>query len=286
MSATRVAVVTGASSGVGLEVALGLARDGFHVIALGRTMARIEASRNVLAQAVPGARVDWLTADLAVMDEVRTAAKRIDELTDRVDVLVNNAGQTLVEHVITIEGLEQTFAGNVLAPFLLTGLLLPLIAREGATGDPGQVVTTASIGHRYVAGMLWNDLQMESGYDGAVAYLQSKLGNILFARELARRYPGIASSAVHPGTVASRFPDTGDERTKAYFADAAASGELVSPREAADTIIWLSGNAARAFPSGGYFHERRREQPSDAASDPASAVKLWQICEDLAGITY
>ena len=286
MNSERTAVVTGASSGVGFEVAVGLARDGFKVIALGRTAGRIEASRSMLAGAVPEAKVDWLRADLSVMGEVEASAGRIADLTDRVDVLVNNAGQTLEDHIVTVDGLEQTFAGNVIAPFLLTGLLLPLIAREGMSEQPGHVITTASIGHSYVDDMRWDDLQLERSYDGAIAYLQSKLANILFARELARRHPELVSSAVHPGTVDSRFPDTAGERTKTYFASAAARGELVSPKEAADTILWLAGDVARALPSGGYFHQREREQPSAAATNRDSAVRLWRICEGLTGVPY
>lgn len=282
MSEGRVAVVTGASSGVGFETALGLAHDGFRVVALGRTASRIDSSREALAMTVPGARVDWVQADLASMSEVRQAGQQIAELTDRIDVLINNAGQILGRHAVTADGLEQTFAGNVLAPFLLTGLLLPLLART----RQGHVVTVASVGHSYINDMRWEDLQFERGYDGASAYLQSKLGNILFARELARRHPDLVSSAVHPGTVQSNFPNSADDGTKAYFAEAAARGELVSPTQAADTLIWLVRDVRHALPSGGYFHERQRVDPSAAATNPASALRLWTICEDLAGIAY
>ena len=282
MNQNKVAVITGASSGIGFETALVLAREGFTIIALGRNPSRIEARRRAISGAAPGARVDWVSADLSSMAEVRQAAQKIAEHTGHIDVLINNAGQILGEKSITADGLEQTFAGNVLAPFLLTGILLPLIRKA----RQGHVITTASVGHSYIDDMFWDDLQFERAYDGAAAYLQSKLANILFTRELARRHPDIVASAIHPGTVQSNFPDSADAATKAYFAAAIERGEMVSPEQAADTLLWLAREVRNALPSGGYFHERQRVEPSASASDATAATRLWQICEELAGIAY
>jgi len=282
MNENKVAVITGASSGIGFETALGLAQDGFKIIALGRDAGRIEASKGAISEAVRGARIDWIRADLSSMDEVRQAAQKIAELTGHIDVLINNAGQILGKKTVTVDGLEQTFAGNVLAPFLLTGILLPLMSRAGQ----GHVITTASVGHSYINDMFWADLHFKREYNGAMAYLQSKLGNILFTRELARRHPEIVSSAIHPGTVQSKFPDSADDQTKAYFGEAIERGELVSPKQAADTLLWLACDAHNALPSGGYFHERQRIEPSAAASNAASGTRLWQICEELVGVSY
>lgn len=277
-----VVVVTGASSGVGFETALGLARDGYRVIALGRNPERMAASATAIAKAAPAARVDWIGADLSVMAEVREASRRIGELTDRVDILINNAGQTISTYNVTVDGLEQTFAGNVLAPFLMTGILLPLLRKA----PQPHVITTASVGHSYIDDMFWDDLQFERGYSCPMAYLQSKLANILFTRELAVRHTDIVSSAIHPGTVNSNFTDTADDRTKEFFADAGRKGELVTPVDAADTLLWLTRDIGNARPSGGYFFERERIEPSAAAQNPASAQRLWGICEDLAGMSY
>jgi NAD(P)-dependent dehydrogenase (short-subunit alcohol dehydrogenase family) len=282
MNDNKVAVITGASSGIGFETTLGLAKDGFKIIALGRNAGRIEAAKVAIGESVRGARIDWIRADLSSMAEVRQAAQKIAELTGHINVLINNAGQILGEKTVTVDGLEQTFAGNVLAPFLLTGILLPLMSQAGQ----GHVVTTASVGHSFIDDMFWDDIQFEQEYHGAMAYLQSKLGNILFTRELARRHPEIISSAIHPGTVQSNFPDSADDQTKAYFAAAIERGELVSPKQAADTLLWLARESRNALPSGGYFYERKRIEPSEAASNDASAMRLWQICEELVGVAY
>jgi len=278
----KVVVVTGASSGVGFETALGLARDGYRVIALGRNPERMAASAEAVAKAAPAARVDWLGADLSVMAEVREVSRRIGDLADRIDVLINNAGQTINTYNVTVEGLEQTFAGNVLAPFLMTGILLPLLHNA----PQPHVITTASVGHSYIDDMFWDDLQFQRGYSCPMAYLQSKLANILFTRELAVRHAELVSSSIHPGTVSSNFTDTADERTKQFFAEASKKGELVTPADAADTLLWLTRDIGNALPSGGYFFERERIEPSAAAMNPDSAKRLWAICEDLAGIAY
>jgi len=278
----KIAVVTGASSGVGFQTALGLARDGWRVIALGRNEGRMAASAKAIADAAPDARVDWIRADLSVMAEMREAARQTGELVGHIDVLLNNAGQILGEHHVTVDGLEQTFAGNVLAPFVLTGELLPLLRKAARP----HVITTASIGHTYIEDMFWDDLQFTRGYNGGAAYLQSKLANILFTRELARRHPDVVSSAIHPGTVDSNFTDTADDVTREFFAGASERGELVTPAQAADTLLWLASDLENALPSGGYFSERQRIEPSASAQDPASAERLWNICEELTGTAY
>jgi len=281
-SEQRIAVVTGASSGVGYETALSLARAGWRVVALGRNEARMARSAAAIAEAAPEATVDWIRADLSVIAEMREAARAIAAKTDRIDVLINNAGQILGERFETPDGLEQTFAGNVLAPFLMTGELLPQLH---ASARP-HVITTASIGHSYIDDMVWDDLQLENGFSGGRAYLQSKLANILFARELAARHPELVSSSIHPGNVDSNFVDTADQHTKAYFEEATKKGELVTPAQGADTLVWLAQDIARALPSGGYFSERERIDPSPAACNAASAERLWTICEDLTGTRY
>lgn len=279
----QLAVVTGASSGIGFEVLRGLARADFRLIAHGRSAERIRAAQASLAREFPRAEVEWVQADFSAMAQVRQAAAEIAGLTDRIDVLINNAGQLLDRKIVTPDGFEQTFAGNVLAPFLLTSLLQPLLARS----DRAHVIHTSSAGHSYVDDMRWDDLQLEQAFDASVAYLQSKLANLIFARECARRFSplGIVSSAVHPGTVQSRFTDTADEQTKAYFRAAAQTGELSTPEQGADTIIWLACNRGEALPSGGYFSERKRIEPSAAASNPASGPRLWKACADLLGLT-
>ncbi|OYU34796.1 SDR family NAD(P)-dependent oxidoreductase [Novosphingobium sp. PASSN1] len=278
----QVAIVTGASSGIGFEVVRGLARADFRVIAHGRSADRIREARASLTQEFPQAAVEWFRADFSDMAQVRQAAEEIGGLTGRIDVLVNNAGQLLDSKIVTVDGFEQTFAGNVLAPFLLTSLLTPLLEKSKSP----HVIQTSSAGHSYVEDMRWDDLQLEQDFDASVAYLQSKLANLILARECARRLAakGIVSSAVHPGTVQSRFTETADERTKAYFRAAAATGDLSTPEQGADTIIWLACRRGNALPSGGYFSERQRVEPSLAAQNPTSGPRLWKACADLLGL--
>ena len=275
----RIAVVTGASAGIGLAAACGLADQGFRLIVTGRDPARTAAARARLAER--GARIDWIEADFASLAETRRAASAITGLTDRIDLLVNNAGALLDGRYVTIDGFEKTFAVNHLAPFLLTHLLGPQLA---AAGRP-HVITISSIGHTYIAGMQWDDLQMERDFVAGPAYFQSKLANVLFTRALARRNGDrLIASAVHPGFVGSNFPASASPETQKYYADAVANGTALTSEQGADTILWLAANPDAALPSGGYFHERQRVDPSPAGQNDAGAERLWDISERLTGL--
>lgn len=276
----RIAVVSGASTGIGLAATLGLADEGFRLIAMGRHPGRIAAAKARLAER--GARVDWIEADFASLAETRRAAAEIAGLTDRIDLLVNNAGALLDGRYVTVDGFEKTFAVNHLAPFLLTELLTSQLAAS----DRPHIITVSSIGHTYITDMVWDDLQLEKDFAAGPAYFQSKLANILFTRELARRssIDGLIASAVHPGLVGSNFPDSAAPDTQTYYAEAVASGRALTNEQGADTIIWLAKNPDAALPSGGYFHERRRIDPSPAAQSDVGAERLWEISERLAGL--
>lgn len=146
-----------------------------------------------------------LLADLSVMAEVRALASRIDAITERIDLLINNAGGIPSDRRVTPDGFEECFAGNHLGPFLLTGELLLAIARAGAGA---QIINISSVGHRFIRDMQWDDLQMERKFDPGKAYSQSKLANILFAKGLARRLSGagVRVNAVHPALSKATFP--------------------------------------------------------------------------------
>ncbi|WP_230291467.1 SDR family NAD(P)-dependent oxidoreductase [Croceicoccus sp. Ery5] len=180
----KTAVVTGASSGIGLVVARELARDGWRVIAQGRHPARCEAALAEIRSAAPGAQVNMLRADLSIMDKVDAFASQVAASTDRIDLLVNNAGATPSRRVETADGFEQTFAANHLAVFLLTDRLL-LLLKAAAPGS--HVVTTASVAFKFIKDMKWDDLQQVQSFSASDAYTQSKLANILFTREMAKR---------------------------------------------------------------------------------------------------
>ena len=216
------------------------------------------------------------------MADVDKAAAAIAGLTDHIDILVNNAGGLLDRRIATPDGLEATFAINHLAPFLLTARLMPQL--EAA--KQAHVIAVSSIGHTMIEDMVWDDLQLEDDFDAFKAYAQSKLANVLFTRELARRTAGkgIIASAVHPGMVTSRFPLSGGAQVIEGYRQAEQAGHTVSEEQGADTVVWLATDAANALPSGGYFADRSRVDPSAAAKDATSAKRLWEISEQLAGL--
>lgn len=279
MSQDRTAVISGASAGIGLAAACGLAQQGFRLIAMGRDPGRTAIAKARLAGL--GAKVDWIEADLASLEETRRVAAAIAALTDRIDLLVNNAGALLDDRYVTVDGFEKTFAVNHLSPFLLTHLLAPQVV----AADNPHIITVSSIGHTYIDDMRWDDLQLEQDFAAGPAYFQSKLANILFTRELAHRYgDALIASAVHPGFVGSNFPASASPETQKHYADAVANGTALTNEQGADTILWLADNPGDAVPSGGYFHERRRIDPSPAAQSDAGAARLWEISERLTGL--
>lgn len=272
----KTAVVTGASAGIGLVVARELARVGWRVIAAGRDAGRTEAAESAIRTAAPNVDLVMLRADLSVMAEVRRLAEDILARAPTIDLLVNNAGGTPAVRRVTPDGFEQCFAGNHLGPFLLTQELLPAIRRAG----PGaQIINVASIAHRFVKDMQWDDLQMASRFDAGKAYAQSKLANLLFTRALARRLAddGVAVNAVHPGFVQSNFASHANALVRLVYR--LGDPFALSPEQGADTILWLA--AARDPGTGGYYAKRRPARLTPAASSDEGAERLWAISEKL-----
>lgn len=272
----RCVVVTGASSGIGKATAMAFARMGWHVIGTGRDRKRCEeAEAEIRAAGTATARLDMMRGDLSEMHEVRRVAREIGALTDKVDVLVNNAGGVRDAFYGTSEGLEATFAANHLAPFLLTRELLPLLERAAGDTPPGlvRVIAVSSSGHRACAGMRWYDLMMKTAFEPGAAYCQAKLANLLFTRELHRRLidKGIVALAMHPGRVGSNFASHGDEGMQAYMA----ANECAAPEQPARTIVWLATDPQLGGKGGCYFHDLAEEQPAPQALDELEAEKLW-----------
>ena len=278
---TRTVVITGASSGIGLAGAEAFARDGWHVIGTGRDPVRsAQGEAAIRAAAAPGARVDFLRGDFCEMAEVKRIAAEIAKLTDRVDVLVNNAGGVRDAIYTTAEGLEATFAANHLAPFLLTRELLPLLERAAAASSQGavRVIAVSSLAHQYIPGMNWDDLMFRDGDPGA-AYCQAKLANILYTRELNRRLAskGIVAQVMHPGMVQSNFASHGGKQMQDHFA----ANEAGSPADAARTIFWLATSEEGGKQGGRYFHELAEAPVAPQGSDDDAAARLWTESEAL-----
>jgi retinol dehydrogenase-12 len=274
----EVCVVTGATSGIGRATAAALAGRGAQVVLVGRDRVRGEAAAaEVAAAGGPAPRLE--IADLASMAQVRSLAERLGAL-ERIDVLVNNAGLLAGERRVTADGLEEVFAVNHLAPFLLTNLLLGQLAAAGS----GRVITVTSDAH--AAGRLdLDDLQLEHGWQSWRAYANSKLANILFTRELARRLSGgaVTANCAHPGLVRTRFGR--EARLPMRAAVTLARPFMLSPRRGARTIVYLATSPQVAGATGGYYVRSQLREPSPAARDDAAARRLWQLSEELAGLT-
>jgi NAD(P)-dependent dehydrogenase (short-subunit alcohol dehydrogenase family) len=279
-SANRVAVVTGASSGIGKEVARALAAQGWRIIGMGRDAGRSTAALADIRAAATTAQVDMIRADLSLLSDAARAAREIAALTDRIDVLVNNAGGIAKQKVVTTEGFEENFCSNHLGPFLLTNRLLPLLRRAAADAPRGSVriLNTASDASEMIPGMDWNDLQGLVSFDAGLAYCRAKLANVLFMRGLASRLEqdGVAAHAVHPGAVDSNFASYADEATQARIK----TYKLRTVAEGADTLIWLATDESGAS-TGGYFHDRKLRTPSAFAAEAANVDRLWQESEKL-----
>lgn len=272
----RTAVITGASSGMGLFAAKALAAEGWRIIALGRDPQRTEVARaEIGAAAAPGVAVDMLRADLSLIADVVRVSNQVMAKTDRIDVLLNNAGGTAAHQVMTSEGNEATFAGNHLGHFHLTNRLLPLLKAAAARSAPGdtRIINMSSAAHLSVAGLDWDDLQMFDNFVPIRAYCNAKLANILFTRALARRLSGtgIVVHAMHPGAVNTNFWSHADEGTKSY----GQSISLITTEQGAETLVWLATAAEPGKTSGSYYHERKPIPPSAAAQDDEAAERLW-----------
>jgi NAD(P)-dependent dehydrogenase (short-subunit alcohol dehydrogenase family) len=278
----RVAVVTGASSGIGKAAAKALAAQGWHVIAHGRDRERTAlAEAEIRAAAAAGAKVDMVCGDLAVMSDTARLAKEIGSLTGKVHAMLNNAGGVRGELVISPEGNEATFAGNHLGHFLLTNGLTPLLRAAAATSKAGtvRVLSVSSNAHESCPGLDWDDLQLTRAWVSGKSYCLAKLCNILFTRELAKRVAadGIVANAMHPGVVASNFVNHAEPRMKSYIETLA----NVPPEVGADTLVWLATAPEAGGVTGGYFYKREALTPSPAALDDGAAARLWQESEAL-----
>jgi len=209
---------------------------------------------------------------------VRGLAGRLAGL-DRIDVLINNAGLVLGERRITPDGLEHVFALNHLAPFLLTNLLLPKLTGSA----PARVVTVASDAHS-AARLDLSDPNLEHGWDSWRSYTNSKLANILFTRELARRLDGtgVTANCAHPGVVRTGFGR--ESRPLLKLGITIARPFMLSPGRGADTIVYLAGSPEVAGQTGGYYVKRQRREPSATARDDTLARELWELSEKMTGL--
>jgi NAD(P)-dependent dehydrogenase (short-subunit alcohol dehydrogenase family) len=269
MATDRIILVTGATDGIGRQTALVLARRGAHVHVHGRSREKAEAVRDVLRREAKSDRVDAVWGDLASLAEVRALAQQVAERVPRLDVLLNNAGVYLKDRAVSRDGFEMTFAVNHLAHFLLTHLLLPQLR---ASLEP-RIVNVSSIAHTR-GSIDWSDLQLTRRYDAYGAYAASKLMNVLFTVDLARRLasPFVAVNALHPGVISTKLLREGFGMS---------GGSLES---GAATSVRVATDPALARTTGRYFSDQREVPTSRAAQDRAAQRRLYDLSVDLTGV--
>lgn len=274
----KVCLVTGATGGIGLVTALELARKGARVIGIGRSPDRCSQAARLIHEQTGVESSSYLIADLSSQAEIRRLAADVKNLTNRLDVLVNNAGGLFLSRRETVDGLEMTFALNHLAYFLLTNLLLDLVKATAA-----RVVSVASEAHQRGT-IAFDDLQARSRYSFWRAYQQSKLANILFTRELARRLEGsgVTANCLHPGYVNTQIFQV--EGVRGWLLRRLADALAIPPERGAETSIYLATSPDVQHTTGQYFIRNRPAATSPAARDDAAARRLWQESAVLCGM--
>jgi len=278
--AGRTVLVTGGSGGIGRATALGLAAMGAHLAICGRDRERTQGAAGEI-RAAGGGRVEVFVADLSSQSQVRRLAGEVFQRCSRIEVLVNNVGGYWDTRHVTADGLERTFALNHLAPFLLTNLLWDRLTQSA----PARVVTVSS--NAQAQGRIdFDDLQGERSYSGARAYSQSKLANVLFTYELARRLPAssVTANALHPGLTRTAFgaeDPAGVQRRLVPLL----RPFMQAPAQGAATSIHLASAPELAQVTGRYFANRKPKRSSKASYDQAAAARLWQVSADLVGLT-
>lgn len=274
----KVVVMTGATSGIGEVAAERLAEAGATILFAARDQRRAEATLARLA-AKSRAPHRFYRADLSTLSEMKRVGAAIAAEAPRIDVLINNAGAMFSARRETADGLETTFALNHMSYFVLTAALLEKLKASA----PARIVNTASAAHQG-ARLDFDDLQSEKGYSAMRAYGRSKLCNILFTRELARRLQGtgVVANCLHPGFVATRFGDEAGGVIGRLFPLAKLFGRR--PEKGAETIVYLASSPDVASESGFYYFDCRKTTPSAAAQDGEAARRLWAASEKLAGL--
>ena len=275
-----VIVITGGNSGIGKEAAVALAGMGATTVITARDAAKGRSALDEVRSRSGSDTVEVMALDLGDFASIRAFSAELHERFDRLDVLVNNAGAILTERQVTAQGFEATFGVNHLGHFLLTDLLLDRLRASA----PSRIVNVASFAHRFaLSGLSFHDLQSERRYRSMDAYAKSKLANVLFTTELARRLEGtgVTANCLHPGTVATGFggadDTTGFERVSMMLGRAF----FINAEKGARTIVYLASSPEVADRTGGYYVRGRLHPPSNAGRDPDAARRLWEASEAL-----
>lgn len=277
----KTVVVTGATSGIGLEAAVVLARAGARTVLVGRDAAKTQRSLDDVKARSGSTNVESAACDFSSQASTRALAADLLARFPRIDVLVNNAGLVNAERSVTVDGIETTFAVNHLGYFLLTTLL----AERLLASAPARVVNVSSTGH-YRGTMDFDDLGFERGYQIMRAYTRSKLGNVLFTNELARRWAnkGVTVNALHPGGVATNIWSRAPGWTQPILS-VVKKLILITPEQGAETITYLAMSPEVEGKTGLYFDKNRPKTAAKLGLDEAVAKRLWDVSAKLVHLT-
>ncbi len=269
--AQKICLITGANSGIGKVTACELARQGMHIIMVCRNPTTGKAAQQEIIAQTKG-KVDLLIADLASQESIVTLTHQVYQQYDHLDILINNAGLILDTLGYTPEGIERTFGINHVGTFLLTNLLLDLLAK----GTEPRIITVSSDAHKWAKWDI-NDVLRPKKFESLRAYANSKLANILFANELAKHVKplGITSNSLHPGVVKTGF---GQGVAGSWFTNlfALARPFFLTPEQGAQTSIYLASSPEVAAVTGTYFDKKKPKTPSAEARSEVNARTLWE----------
>lgn len=281
----KIVLVTGATSGIGEVTARELARQGAHVVILARNADKAERTRRAIVAATGNQQVDVVLADLSVLQQVRDVAAQLHSAYPRLDVLVNNAGLMFgAARELSADGYEMTLATNHLGPFLLTSLLLDLLQKSPAA----RVVNVASMAYRFSKPTL-DDIQSARFYSPMWEYGTTKLWNIMFTQELAKRLRehgihNVTTNALHPGAVATGY----GQQSGGWLSAMLALGRpfMLSPEKGAETSIFLASDEGVGATSGGYYNKKKPVPVKSSFNTPANNRRLWELSEQLTGTEF
>jgi NAD(P)-dependent dehydrogenase (short-subunit alcohol dehydrogenase family) len=276
----KTVLITGGTGGIGKAAAIGLASMGARVGITGRDRARAEQAATAIEAESGTPEVDVFVADLSSQAEVRRMAGEVLATYSRLDVLINNVGGFWAHRHTTVDGLEHTFALNHLAPFLLTNLLLDRLTDSA----PARIVTVSS-GAQSMGNIDFDDLMGEQDYSGQRAYNQSKLANVMFTYELARRLEGtgVTATALHPGMTNTAFNAEDPARAMAPVVFVVRPF-MRSPRKGSETVVYLASSSAVEGVTGSYYANRKAKKSNQSSYDREITGRLWRVSADLVGV--
>ena len=277
-------LITGATNGIGKQAALELAKMGAEIVIVGRDEFKTRKVASDIGRASGNSNVDLLVADLSSMDEIRRIAAEFRGKHQRLDVLLNNAGAFFSEYRASADGYEMTFALNHLSYYLLTNLLLDMLKRTADEHGEARIINVSSGAHRS-ATLRLDNLRGKSGYSFMNSYGASKLMNVLFTYELARRLEdcAVTANAVHPGLVDTGFGhNTG--RIWAFLIKVLQKLFAMSPEKGAETLVYLASSTDVAGISGAYWNDKQQKRSSDISYDRERQKQLWDFSAAATGV--